>query len=128
MENLRFKSVVKTLVFMCAMLVVTSAVVMVLWNFLLPKIFDLPALNLFEAMGLLLLTRLLTGSLKGSIGAIKGNVSSSNEFENARETWKNEWRSRCQSHDWNSKIEKKSDRASEKQTSKKSEYSEQDQI
>ncbi len=38
-----------------------SALVMVLWNLLMPALFNLPELRFWQAVGLLLLTRLLFG-------------------------------------------------------------------
>ena len=49
--------------------VVTAAVygvaVMVLWNWLMPALFELPQLNFGQALGLLLLSRILFGGLFG---------------------------------------------------------------
>jgi hypothetical protein len=48
---------------MFALLAVCSLGVMLLWNALLPGIFGLPALNYWQAAGLLLLSRILFGGL-----------------------------------------------------------------
>ncbi|GHV56696.1 hypothetical protein FACS1894182_03790 [Bacteroidia bacterium] len=42
-----------------------SAVVMVLWNGLMPAIFGLVAINFWEALGLLVLVRILFGGFSG---------------------------------------------------------------
>lgn len=42
-----------------------SAIVMLLWNWLLPPLFDLPAITLLQALGLLVLSRILFGSFGG---------------------------------------------------------------
>ena len=39
-------------------------VVMFLWNWLIPSIFDGPKIDLFQALGLLILIRILTGGFK----------------------------------------------------------------
>ena len=53
-------------VFVILWLVVAAgigAIVMLLWNWLMPVIFGLPALSLWQALGLLVLMRILFGSL-----------------------------------------------------------------
>jgi uncharacterized membrane-anchored protein len=44
-----------------AVIAVFSAVVMVLWNALMPGIFALPVLNYWQALGILVLSRVLFG-------------------------------------------------------------------
>ena len=48
---------------MLVMIALFGAVIMLLWNVLMPQIFGLPALNYWQAAGLLLLMRILLGSL-----------------------------------------------------------------
>jgi hypothetical protein len=45
-----------------------GAVVMALWNALLPALFAWPAITFWQAIGLLLLSRLLVGSWRGGHG------------------------------------------------------------
>jgi hypothetical protein len=45
-----------------------GAVVMLLWNALLPPLFGWPSLTFWQALGLLLLSRILTGGLRGRWG------------------------------------------------------------
>lgn len=40
-------------------------ITMVLWNWLLPEIFGLPAIDFWQALGLLLLAKILFGGFKG---------------------------------------------------------------
>lgn len=47
-------------------LVVFSAVVMLLWNLLMPEIFGLHSINFWQALGLFILSRILFGSFGGS--------------------------------------------------------------
>jgi hypothetical protein len=47
---------------------VVSAVVMALWNALLPALFGLPAIGFWQALGLLLLCKILFGSFRGARG------------------------------------------------------------
>jgi hypothetical protein len=48
---------------MLATIAIFGAVVMLLWNALMPQIFLLPSLNYWQAAGLLLLARILFGGL-----------------------------------------------------------------
>jgi hypothetical protein len=49
-------------------LAVLSAVVMLLWNALVPELFGAPHLRYLQAAGLLVLSRILFGSLRGHHG------------------------------------------------------------
>jgi hypothetical protein len=51
--------VVAGVLFVAVFLTALGSVVMVLWNWLMPHLFKLPAINLFEAWGLLLLSAIL---------------------------------------------------------------------
>jgi len=57
---------------MLAAAAVFGAAVMLLWNALLPQIFALPQIGYLQAVGLLVLTRLLFGGLGGWHGGRKG--------------------------------------------------------
>jgi hypothetical protein len=48
--------------------VVTGGLVMLLWNWLLPTLFGLPTITLWQAFGLLILSRMLFGSFGGGGG------------------------------------------------------------
>ncbi|MDR1348724.1 MAG: hypothetical protein LBJ63_09945 [Prevotellaceae bacterium] len=48
-----------------AIAAVFSAVVMLLWNCLMPSIFGFSAINLWQALGLLVLSRMLFGGMTG---------------------------------------------------------------
>jgi len=47
---------------------VVGAAVMLLWNALLPALFGLPAIGFWQALGLLVLSRILVGGLRGRGG------------------------------------------------------------
>lgn len=47
---------------------VVGAVVMLLWNALLPGLFGVPAITFLQAIGLLVLSRILIGGLRGRWG------------------------------------------------------------
>jgi hypothetical protein len=51
-----------------AVLALVGLVVMLLWNALVPQLFHGPALGYWQALGLLLLSRLLFGGLRGRGG------------------------------------------------------------
>jgi hypothetical protein len=55
---------VKFLVFIAVLLAVAGFVVMSLWNWLVPVLFKGPALGYWQALGLLVLMRLLFGGLR----------------------------------------------------------------
>jgi hypothetical protein len=55
-------------VFAVAFLVLVGAVVMWLWNALVPALFHGPVLMYWQAVGLLVLTRILVGGLRGHRG------------------------------------------------------------
>ncbi|MCL2833083.1 MAG: hypothetical protein FWD78_07930 [Treponema sp.] len=52
---------------MLVMIAVFGAAVMLLWNALMPGLLNLPALNYWQAAGILLLTRILFGGLGGGL-------------------------------------------------------------
>jgi hypothetical protein len=56
---------VRILVFGIAFAAIVGLVSLALWNALMPAIFGLPAINFWQALGLLLLSRLLLGRFGG---------------------------------------------------------------
>ncbi len=55
----------KCTVLIAAVIAVVGWIVMTLWNLLLPSLFALPALSFMQAVGLLVLSRILFGGLRG---------------------------------------------------------------
>lgn len=55
----------KVLMYAALTLVLLGGLVTVLWNWLVPTLFGGPVMNMAEALGLLLLTRLLVGRFRG---------------------------------------------------------------
>lgn len=80
----------KHLVFIPAFIVVFAAlfgcVVMVLWNWLMPELFGLPFISFWQAVGLLLLCKILFGGLGGSHHGHGGCHHDGNKL---RERWEN---------------------------------------
>jgi hypothetical protein len=67
-----------------AVVVVLSFAVMLLWNSLVPELFHGPPLQFWQALGLLLLSRILFGRLRGRAG------------------WHGHWRQRMWRERWES--------------------------
>lgn len=65
MKRFWFVRILKGAVLIAALLAVVGWVVMTLWNLLLPSLFALPALSFLQAVGLLVLSRILFGGLRG---------------------------------------------------------------
>ena len=69
MKRNHFARIVKFVVMAAVFLAVLSFVVMRLWNWLMPELFGLHALNYWQALGLLVLSKILLGGLRGGAGA-----------------------------------------------------------
>lgn len=80
-----------------------SALVMLLWNLIIPEIAHLPAINYWQAMGLFILCRILFGSfsfrrhhphhLHFGHPHFKDRFMEMNDDEKLQ--FKNQWKSRC---------------------------------
>jgi len=79
-----------------AAIAVLSLVVMSLWNWLVPSLFRGPALQYWQAVGLLLLSRILFGSLRGRGG------------------WHGHWRARMWRERWASMTPQERERFRER--------------
>lgn len=76
-------------VFLVVMVTLIGALVMWLWNWLMPSLFGLPTLTFWQAVGLLVLCRLLVGNIGFGghhHGHEHGDCGSSNKL---RERWNN---------------------------------------
>jgi hypothetical protein len=67
MNRLSFKFRGVGVIIVLAVFAAFSAVVMVLWNWLMPGIFALPALNYWQAAGILALSRILFSGIGGGL-------------------------------------------------------------
>jgi hypothetical protein len=78
---------------------VFGTVVMLLWNALMPEIFHLPIINFGQALGLLVLSKILFSSFRG--GGPRGRMKDKlrdkwmNMTPEEREKFKQEWGGRC---------------------------------
>ena len=79
-------------IIMLVMIAVFSAVVMLLWNLLLPHLFGLPLLNYWQALGVLLLARILFGGVGGALshrGIQRAETHFRGHVNQLREKWMN---------------------------------------
>ena len=63
-----WKHGLKIAAFVVVGVAVVGAVVMSLWNWLLPGLFGWPAIDFWQALGLLLLSKILLGGFRGGPG------------------------------------------------------------
>jgi hypothetical protein len=89
--------IVKMILFSVASVVVMTAVMMWLWNWLVPELFSGPVITFWQSAGLLLLTRILFRGFAGMRGGRhrkwgdwkrKFQKMSPEEREKMRELWK----------------------------------------
>ena len=68
MKGNRFARVLRFVAFGVVAAMAASAVVMTLWNWVMPVTFGLPAITFWRALGLLALSRILLGGFHGGMG------------------------------------------------------------
>jgi len=91
----RFSKVVLIAICIAAVIGVAGVVVMSLWNWLIPALFAGPTLHFWQAIGLLVLTRILVGRIGRGAGhwGWRGRMRQDwqrmtpEEREKLRETW-----------------------------------------
>ena len=85
-----------------AIVILVALAVMVLWNSILPELLDLPTIDFWQALGLLLLVRLLTGGTGGFFrrrwestwsGYMQSKMESMSPEE--QERFRRKWQDRC---------------------------------
>jgi hypothetical protein len=76
--------IIKHISFGLVMIGALCAIVMFLWNLLIPSIFGLTAINFWQALGLFILARLLLGGMGGRFMLGRGMHSHHNPV---REKW-----------------------------------------
>lgn len=94
--------VFKAIVGIIAMVLLVSAVVMALWNWLMPEIFGLGAINYLQALGLLLLSKIFFGGGGAHLGK-KWKGAWMDHMQNRmeamspeeREKFRQQWEARC---------------------------------
>ena len=83
MKRLKFVWILKTLVFVSLAVIAMGAVVMWLWNWLVPELFHGPAISFIQSVGILLLCKVL---FKGFAGFKGGH-----HFYERQKEWKEKW-------------------------------------
>jgi hypothetical protein len=88
--------------FICLAIVgvlVFGSIVMLLWNALMPELFHLPQVNFWQALGLLLLTKILFSGFRGGGPKPRWKDKLKQRWTNMtpeeREKFKQEWGRRC---------------------------------
>src|ERR1700749_1707574 len=88
--------------FICLAIVgvlVFGGIVMLLWNALMPELFHLPLITFWQALGLLILTKILFSGFRGGgpRSNMKGKLKEKwmNMTPEEREKFKQEWGRRC---------------------------------
>jgi hypothetical protein len=81
-------------------IILFSGIVMLLWNALLPGLFHLPVITLWQALGLLVLCKILFGGFRPGPGPrrqMKDNMRQKwmNMTPEERDKFKQNWSSRC---------------------------------
>lgn len=67
----------KLIPFMCLILSAISLLFMVLWNELMPDIFNIQKISFFQSMGLLILSKLIFGGLSSGVSKKEKPLTSS---------------------------------------------------
>ena len=98
--------ILKIAAFAALYVAVFGTAVVALWNWLMPSLFGLPAIDFIQALGLFVLCRILTGGFRfgggnGDHWAAKRDMfnnwknMSPDERERMKQAWKTDWRERC---------------------------------
>lgn len=102
MKRFRARKVAGIILIVIAGFFIFGSIVMLLWNALMPAIFHLPVISFWQAVGLLLLSKLLFGGFRGGggwrdRGQWKNRMQQRwmNMTPEEREKFKQEWKDRC---------------------------------
>lgn len=107
MKRFWFKRGIMFFVFFIAAVVVFGAIVMGLWNAILPDVIGVKAITFLQALGILLLSKILFGSFGHRGGWNRGRYQWKKRMQEKlaamspedKEKFKQEWRKRC-GHQW----------------------------
>jgi Ca2+/H+ antiporter, TMEM165/GDT1 family len=95
---------IKVLLFIAFFILLMGTAVRLLWNGLMPSLFNLPIIDFWQAIGLTVLSRILTGGFKMDVGAAsKEHWEQKRQMwekfsamtPEERDKWKTDWRDRC---------------------------------
>jgi hypothetical protein len=101
MKRYRFFKVIGFIVLATAAVFLFSFIVMYLWNETMPALFHFPVINLWKALDLLILSKLLFGGFRGAWGGRhmywKNRMQQKwmNMTPEEKEKFKQEWKNRC---------------------------------
>ncbi len=97
-----FRKVAMFLLFVPLALLAFGSIVMLLWNAILPAVIHVSTINFWQALGILLLSKILFGGFKGGWGGGRRHQwkdqmerKLSNMTPEEKEKFKQEWRNRC---------------------------------
>jgi hypothetical protein len=98
-RRFRIRKVIGILMMVIIGLFAFGSIVMLLWNALMPKIFNLPLIDFWQALGILILAKILFGGFRGGprgrwkMDSLKQGWA--NMTPEQRERFKQEWGGRC---------------------------------
>jgi hypothetical protein len=102
MKRFRFRKVMMFLLLFIAAILLFTAIVMGLWNAILPAVLGVKTITYLQAMGILVLSKILFGGFGGKRGGRPGRYwknkieeKMKNMTPEEREKFKAEWKSRC---------------------------------
>jgi len=99
MKSFWFRKVACFIAIAIAGVFIFGSVVMLLWNALLPVLFHFPVISFWQALGLLLLTKILFGGFRGGgpRGAWKNKMKQRwmTMTPEEKEKFQQEWSNRC---------------------------------
>ncbi|MEO5943172.1 MAG: hypothetical protein ABIP30_00970 [Ferruginibacter sp.] len=101
MKRFRIKKVIMFLLLFAAGILLFTAIVMGLWNAILPAVIGVKTITYLQAMGILVLSKILFGGFGGKRGGPgrhwKNKIEDKmhNMTPEEREKFKEEWRNRC---------------------------------
>lgn len=99
---MRNKKCLWKLLFVPLFILAITAITMWLWNAILPQLFEVGSISFWQALGLLILSRILFGGF-GCRGRNKGPAGARHPFrrkcqkmtDEEKQKFKEEWRNRC---------------------------------
>lgn len=88
-------------------LLITAFVLQLIWNAVVPDLFNGPYLGYMQALLIILVKRLLTGGMGMGMGCYAGNYKGSYDWDKQEwKDWKEKWGS-CSTEDWKNHFEQK---------------------
>ncbi|HUB62800.1 MAG TPA: hypothetical protein VL978_18930 [Puia sp.] len=98
-RRFRARKVAGILILVILGILAFGSIVMLLWNALMPQIFHLPLITFWQALGLLILTKILFSGFRGGPGAHwkrnKLREGWANMTPEQQEKFRQEWGRRC---------------------------------